>query len=182
MHCKCLLLTQSGHRVHIPQKNQQRQAAIRGRAPDGLGKCLRRVRCKLIVRNVPRNACFRRSLCPYRPRIFSSTYSSTFCRAADGRVGDERMRLMTLAEGPARLSLFSTAQVLLRPRPRTADCLAVVSNPAATKAARISASFEACLAFARRLLLRCRIAHTAHKFVSLLFLGSVVSGLRSSSL
>ena len=105
-----------------------------------------------------------------------------FCRAAGGRVGDERMRLMTLAEGPARLSLFSTAQVLLRPRPRTADCLAVVSKPAATKAARISASFEACLAFARPLLLRCRIAHTADKFVSLLVLGSVVSGLRYSSL
>jgi len=118
----------------------------------------------------------------YRPRILSSTYSSIFCRAAGGRVGDERMRLMTLAEGPARLSLFSTAQVLLRPRPRTADCLAVVSKPAATKAARISASFEACLAFARPLLLRCRIAHTADKFVSLLVLGSVVSGLRYSPL
>ena len=60
--------------------------------------------------------------------------------------------------------------------------LAVASNPAATKAARISASFEACLAFARRCLLRCRIAHSTHKFVSLLVLGSVVSGLRYSSL
>jgi hypothetical protein len=85
---------------------------------------------------------------------------------------------MTLAEGPARLSLLSNAQAVLRPTPRTAACLAVVLNPAATKAARISASFEACLAFARRLLLRCRIAHPAHNFVSLRILGSVVSGLR----
>ena len=132
--------------VHIPHKSQQRQATVRGRAADGLGKCLRCLRCKLSVRNVPRNACFRR------------------IRAA------------------ARLSLFSTAQVLFRPTPRTADCLAVVSNPAATKVARISASFEACFAFVRRLLLRCRIAHTAHKFASRLVLGSVVSGLRYSSL
>ena len=132
--------------VHIPHKIQQRQATVRGRAADGLGKCLRCLRCKLSVRNVPRNACFRR------------------IRAA------------------ARLSLFSTAQVLFRPTPRTADCLAVVSNPAATKVARISASFEACFAFVRRLLLRCRIAHTAHKFASRLVLGSVVSGLRYSSL
>ena len=129
-------------RSHSAEETGNRTWAGSGRS----WQMLEALCCKLSVRNVPRNACFRR------------------IRAA------------------ARLSLFSTAQVLLRPTPRTADCLGVVSNPAATKAARISASFEACLAFARRLLLRCRIAHTAHKFVSLLVLGSVVSGLRYSSL
>ena len=58
------------------------------------------------------------------------------------------MRLITTDEGPARLSRFSSTQAVGRGTPRAAACLAVVSYPTATNAARISASFEACLAFA----------------------------------
>ena len=150
-----------------PDKKIARLGTVRGRAPDGFGKCLRRLRCRFGVRNASRNARFRGSLCPYRPRIFSPTYSSIFFRAAGGRVDDERMRLMTLAEGPARLSLFSTAQVVLRPRPRTAACLAVVSHPAVIKAWRICASLAACLAFARRSFLVPRIVRPSHKLRAL---------------
>ena len=66
---------------------------------------------------------------------------------------------MTMAEGPARLSRLSNAQAVLRPTPRATACLAVVSHPADTKALRISAIFEACLALA---FLPRRIAQ-AHK-------------------
>ena len=116
-----------------PDKKIARLAAVRARAAEVFGKCLRRLPCLLSVRNLSRNASDRRSLCPYRPRIFSSIYSSTFRLAARGRLGDDRMRLMTLAEGPARLSLFRTAQVLLRPMPRTAACFAFVLHPALSK-------------------------------------------------
>jgi hypothetical protein len=58
------------------------------------------------------------------------------------------MTLMTLAEGPTLLSRLSNAQAVLRHTPRTAACLAVVSHPATINALRISASFEASLAFA----------------------------------
>jgi hypothetical protein len=95
-----------------------------------------------------RNNRLRTSVCPYRPEILSSTYSSTFCRAADGSFGEESMRLMICAKGPTLVSRFSTAQAVGRNSPRAAACFAVVSHPAATKAARISASFDACLAFA----------------------------------
>src|SRR6516164_6313327 len=70
-------------------------------------------------------------------------YSSTLRRTAGGIFGDERIRLMTLAEGPTLLSRLSTTQAVARHTPRTAACLAVVSYPAATKALRISASFAA---------------------------------------
>ena len=69
------------------------------------------------------------------------------------------MRLMIMDEGPARLSRFSNAQAVGRDTPRAMDCLAAVSKPAATNASRISASFEACLAFARRFTLLCRMAY-----------------------
>src|SRR3974377_752502 len=75
-------------------------------------------------------------------------YSSTLRRTAGGIFGDERIRLMTLAEGPTLLSRLSTPQAVARHTPRTAACLAVVSYPAATKASRISASFKACRSFA----------------------------------
>jgi hypothetical protein len=91
------------------------------------------------------------------------------------------MRLMILAVGPALLSRLSNAQAVLRDTPSTLACLAVVSKPPATKAARICASFEAYLAFARRFLMPCCIGHPAHKFVSLLALGGV-GDLRYSSL
>lgn len=55
---------------------------------------------------------------PYRPLIFCSIYSSTFRRTAGGRFGDERMRLMTTAEGPALLSRLSNTQAVLRHTPR----------------------------------------------------------------
>ena len=55
----------------------------------------------------------RRWLCLYRPRLFSLTYSSIFRRATGGRLGNDKMRFMTVAEGPARLSRLSTAQVVL---------------------------------------------------------------------
>src|SRR6516164_1377586 len=42
--------------------------------------------------------------CPYRPPILFAMYSSTLRRTAGGTFGDERIRLMTLAEGPALLS------------------------------------------------------------------------------
>jgi hypothetical protein len=58
------------------------------------------------------------------------------------------MRLMILAEGPARLSWLSNAHVVLRRSPRTVACLVTVSHPADTSAPRSSASFEACFAFA----------------------------------
>ena len=67
------------------------------------------------------------------------------------------MRLMTLAEGPTLLSRLNNTQAVLRHTPRTAACLAVVSYPAVTNASRISASLEACLAFARRFFLIPRI-------------------------
>jgi len=73
--------------------------------------------------------------------------SSTFRRAAGGRFGAERIRLMIMDEGPVRLSRLSNAQAVGRDTPRAAACLAVVSYPAATNASRISASFEACRAF-----------------------------------
>src|SRR6516164_9796148 len=75
-------------------------------------------------------------------------YSSTLRRTAGGTFGDERMRLMTLAEGPTLLSRLSTTQAVARHTPRTAACFAVVSYPAATNVSRISASFAACLSFA----------------------------------
>src|SRR5262245_26237416 len=84
---------------------------------------------------------------------------------------------MTLAEGPARLSPLSTTQAVLRPNPSAAACLAIVSNPPAIKAARISASFAACLAFAPRFLMPLRMGHPAHRFVLLLVLASVGRGL-----
>src|SRR5262245_42929596 len=89
---------------------------------------------------------------------------------------------MTLAEGPARLSPLSTIQAVLRPTPSAAACLAVVSSPLAIKAARICASFEACLAFALRFLMPLRMGHPAHRFVSLLVFASVVRGLCCSFL
>jgi hypothetical protein len=73
---------------------------------------------------------------------------------------DERMRLMTLAEGPARLSPLSTVQAVLRPTRRTVAYLATASNPAAVNAARISAIFETWRAFARRFLLLCTAPHS----------------------
>ena len=92
--------------------------------------------------------------------------SSNFRRATGGRFGDDRMRLMTIAVGPAILSKLSNAQAVLRPTPRTSACLAVVSHPAAINTWRISASFEACLAFAR-LFLVCRNVHPPHKLAAL---------------
>src|SRR5262245_50811650 len=92
------------------------------------------------------------------------------------------MLLITLADGPARLSPLSTCQAVLRPTARTAACFAVVSNPPAIRAARISASFDACLAFARRILIPRRIGHPPHRFVSRLVLANMVSGLRYSFL
>jgi hypothetical protein len=68
------------------------------------------------------------------------------------------MRLSTVAEGPALLSRFNSAHVVPRHNPRTLACLAIVSHPADTKASRISATFETCLAFARRL---ARLSRTA---------------------
>jgi hypothetical protein len=65
------------------------------------------------------------------------------------------------SEGPALLSRLSSTQAVGRETPRTAACLAVVSHPAAINASRISASFEACLAFARRFFLVCRIEATS---------------------
>ena len=67
------------------------------------------------------------------------------------------MRLMTLAEGPILLSRLSTTHAVGRGTPRAAACLAVVSHPAVINALRISASFEACLAFALRLASLCPI-------------------------
>ena len=58
------------------------------------------------------------------------------------------MRLRTTDEGPALLSRLSSAHAVLRPTPRAKACWAVVRYPAAIKALRISASFEACFAFA----------------------------------
>ena len=60
------------------------------------------------------------------------------------------MRLRTTDEGPALLSRLSNAQAVLRPTPRTLACLAVVLQPAVINALRISASFIACRAFARK--------------------------------
>ena len=77
------------------------------------------------------------------------------------------MRLMTFAEGPALLSELSNAQAVLRPTPMTEACLAVVSHPAAIKASRISSSFEACLALARRFFLVPRIVYIP--LINLLF-------------
>jgi hypothetical protein len=75
-------------------------------------------------------------------------YSSTICRAVGGRCGDASMRLIVIAERPDALwRLLSTVQALLLDNPRTAACFESVSNPAETKAWRISAIFEACLAF-----------------------------------
>ena len=73
---------------------------------------------------------------------------------------------MTLAEGPARLSKLSNAHPVLRPTPRTAACLAVVSNPPSIKATRNSASFNASLAFAPRCPLYCRIRELTPTSVS----------------
>src|SRR5437868_2594804 len=75
-------------------------------------------------------------------------YSSIICRAADGSSGDASMRLIVIAERPDALWwLLSTAQALLLDNPRTAACFVSVSNPAETRARRISAIFEVCLAF-----------------------------------
>jgi len=109
------------------------------------------------VRSSSRNACVRSSLCPYRPLIFCSTYYSNFRRTARGMFGDEKMRLITKAVGPAVLSELSNAQAVLRDSPRMAPCLAAELYPAAINASRISASFEACLVFARRFFPVCRI-------------------------
>src|ERR1700750_1581031 len=58
------------------------------------------------------------------------------------------MRLIVFAERPDPLwRLLSTVQAQLLDNPRTAACFESVSNPAETKAWRISAIFEACLAF-----------------------------------
>ena len=73
---------------------------------------------------------------------------------------------MTLAEGPARLSKLSNAHAVLRPTPRTAACLAVVSNPPSIKATRNSESFKANLAFAPRCSLYCRICELTPASVS----------------
>jgi hypothetical protein len=61
------------------------------------------------------------------------------------------MRLMIMDEGPARLSRFNNAQAVGLETPRAMACLPAESNPAATNASRISASFDACLYFALRL-------------------------------
>ena len=58
------------------------------------------------------------------------------------------MRLMTIAEGPARLSRLRSAQAVGRDTPRAMACLPAESNPSATNASRISASFDTCLRFA----------------------------------
>jgi len=97
-----------------------------------------------------RNHCARASECPNSPLILCSTNSSTFCRAAAGRFGAERMRLRTFVEGPTLLSWLNNTQAVLRHTPSAAACLAAVSHPAAINASRISASFETCLAFASK--------------------------------
>src|SRR5262245_2305334 len=68
------------------------------------------------------------------------------------------MRLMIMDDGPALLSRLSSAHAVLRPTPRMPACLSVVSKPADIKAARISASFKACLAFAFDCGLSCRLS------------------------
>jgi len=55
---------------------------------------------------------------------------------------------MIVADGPALSSRLRTDQAVLRFTPSAIACLAAESNPAATKAPRISATFEICLAFA----------------------------------
>ena len=134
--------------------------------PRPAGVCLRcparSRRIGEVFRSVPtlsRNAWVRSSLCPYRPLIFCTTYSSTFRRASGGIFCDERMRLITMAVGPALLSELRNAQAVLRDSPRTVPCLAGELYPAAINASRISASFEASLAFSR---LVCRIVHPPH--------------------
>src|SRR5690348_16600850 len=92
-----------------------------------------------------------------------------------GRLGDARIRLITLAVPPVFSSRLRKAHAVLRPRPRTVACLAVVSKPAAIKAARICASFAACLAFGLRFLMSLRMGHPAHRFV--LLLGGSCHGL-----
>ena len=59
--------------------------------------------------------------CPYRPPILSLMYSLTLRRTAGGRFGDERIRLMTPADGPTLLSRLSTTQAVARCIPRTAS-------------------------------------------------------------
>ena len=107
-----------------------------------------------------------------------------FLRTAMGRSGDARIRLITLAVPPVFSSRLRKAHAVLRPRARTLACLAVVSKPAAIKAARICASFTACRAFARRFLMSLRMGHPAHKFVLLLALtsGLCYSTFRASPL
>ena len=78
------------------------------------------------------------SPCSYRAVIFSLIYSSIFRRTAGGRFCDERMRLRTIAEGPALLSRLSSAQAVLWPTPRARACWAFVRYPAAIKASRTS--------------------------------------------
>ena len=67
----------------------------------------------------------------HRLRALPWPYRPATC-VAGGRFGDERMRLMILAEGPALLSRLSNAQAVARDTPRTEACLAVVSLPAAS--------------------------------------------------
>jgi hypothetical protein len=82
---------------------------------------------------------------------------------------------MTIAVGPALLSKLSNAQAVLRPTPRTAACLAVVSHPAAINASRNSPIFEACFAFARRFFLLCTAPHPNMELVLFAALASVSS-------
>src|SRR6516164_2516066 len=56
--------------------------------------------------------------CPrrrYRPPILASMYSSTLRRTAGGTFGDERIRLMTFAEGPVHPENLIRALVAASP-------------------------------------------------------------------
>src|SRR5262249_54838139 len=61
-----------------------------------------------------RNARILGRLWPYRPLILSSIYSSTFRRTRGGSSGDERIRLMIGAVGPARLGWFQRQRLAWR--------------------------------------------------------------------
>ena len=87
-----------------------------------------------------------RLLCPYLPRLFSSTYFFICIRTPAG-ILDNRIRLRIMLEGPTRLFLCKNAQATLRDRPRTAAWLAAVSQPATIKALWILEICNACLAF-----------------------------------
>jgi hypothetical protein len=94
------------------------------------------------------NARIWHSLWPYKPAVFSSTYSIILARTFKGSDGALSIEWIVAADSPEVLCpALRRAKVLLRHRPKALACSSSETHPALTSAAPISSIFARCRAF-----------------------------------